>query len=108
MSTCDPPVYRAIVTSSNATTGQIFVRIPSLLGIDSTIELSKIGRSAHNGVWTVPAVNAQIVVTADDYNFTNAFWVQTDPVNNITAFDLDGGTPSSIYGGITSIDCGGV
>lgn len=80
MSTCDPPVYRAIVTSSSASTGQIFVRIPSLLGIDSTIELSKIGRSAHDGVWTVPAVNAQIVVTADDYNFTNAFWVQTDAV----------------------------
>jgi len=80
MSTCDPPVYRAIVTSSSASTGQIFVRIPSLLGIDSTIELSKIGRSAHDGVWTVPAVNAQIVVTADDSNFTNAFWVQTDAV----------------------------
>ena len=80
MSTCDPPVYRAIVTSSSASTGQIFVRIPSLLGIDSTIELSKIGRSAHDGVWTVPAVNEQIVVTADDYNFTNAFWVQTDAV----------------------------
>ena len=111
MSTCDPPVYRAIVTSSSANTGQIFVRIPSLLGIDSTIELSKIGRSAHDGVWTVPAVNAQIVVTADDYNFTNAFWIQTDAVagpQGSSIADLDGGIPSSIYGGIISIDCGGV
>jgi hypothetical protein len=78
MSTCDPSVYRAIVASSNSANGQIFVRIPSLLGIESTIELSKIGRSAHDGVWTVPAVGTQIVVTADDPNFTNAFWVQTD------------------------------
>jgi hypothetical protein len=80
MSTCDPSVYRAIVASSNSVDGQIFVRIPSLLGIESTIELSKIGRSAHDGVWTVPAVGTQIVVTADDPNFTNAFWVQTDAV----------------------------
>jgi len=80
MSTCDPSVYRAIVASSNSANGQIFVRIPSLLGIESTIELSKIGRSAHDGVWTVPTVGTQIVVTADDPNFTNAFWVQTDAV----------------------------
>jgi hypothetical protein len=80
MSTCDPSVYRAIVASSNDANGQIFVRIPSLLGIESTIELSKIGRSVHDGVWTVPAVGTQIVVTADDPNFTNAFWVQTDAV----------------------------
>jgi hypothetical protein len=29
----------------------------------------------------VPKVGEQIIVTADDYNFTNAFWLQTDPYN---------------------------
>jgi hypothetical protein len=101
MSTCDPSVYRAIVASSNSANGQIFVRIPSLLGIDSTIELSKIGRSVHNGVWTVPAVGTQIVVTADDPNFTNAFWVQTDAViNPLSPFQCTSLTnPSTPYGG---------
>ena len=72
------PVYRAIVVYSNASTGQIIVRIPSLTGSDSTIELSTIGRKAVNGVWGVPSIGEQIVVTADDTNFTNTFWVQTD------------------------------
>lgn len=81
MSTFSAPVYRAIVTYSDTTTGQIIVRIPALTGTNSTIELSKIGRSSANDYWVVPKVGEQIVVTADDANFTNAFWLQTDPFN---------------------------
>lgn len=81
MSTFSAPVYRAIVTYSNSSTGQIVVRIPALTGASSTVELSKIGRSSANDYWVVPRVGEQIIVTADDSNFTNAFWLQTDPFN---------------------------
>lgn len=69
------PIYRALVTYSNSTTGEIRVKIPSLLGIASEVPISYIGRSAP---WSVPEVGNQIVVTSDDSNLTNIFWIQTD------------------------------
>jgi len=105
---------RALVTYSNSATGEIKVKIPSVLGSTSEIFISKVGRQANSGVWSVPTVGSQIVVSYDDQHLTNVFWMQTDAVagpqglQGASIADLDGGTPSSIYGGITSIDCGGV
>ena len=69
------PIHRALVTFSNATTGEVRVKIPTILGIDSEVALSYIGRKTP---WVVPTVGDQIVVTSDDANLTNVFWVQTD------------------------------
>ena len=69
------PIHRALVTFSNSTTGEIRVKIPALLGADSEVAISYIGRKAP---WAVPTVGDQIVVTSDDTNLTNVFWVQTD------------------------------
>lgn len=82
------PVYRAIVTQSDSSTGYIAVRIPALSGASSTVEISKIGRTAYNGVWQVPAIGSQIVVTADDYNLTNVFWLQVDPGAQTTSTEV--------------------
>ena len=79
------PVYRALVTYSNSTTGEIRVKIPSLLGIDSEVSISYIGRSIKGTTWVVPSVDTQIVVTADDENLTNIFWVQVDASNSTTS-----------------------
>ena len=68
-------MHRAIVNYSDSTTGDIHVKIPSVTGLNSVIALSKIGRKAP---WVVPAIGEQILVTSDDSNFTNVFWVQTD------------------------------
>lgn len=73
------PVFRATVVSSSSTTGEIKVRIPTVTGPDSSVPVSTIGRKAYNGVWQVPQIGEQIVVTADDGNLTNVFWVQTNP-----------------------------
>lgn len=75
----DNPVYRAIVHYSDSSTGLIRVRIPVLSGASSILDISYIGRTAYNGVWAVPEIGSQIVVTADDANFTNVFWVQVAP-----------------------------
>ena len=77
----DFPIYRALVTYSSVNTGEIRVLIPSLSGLSSETTISFIGRSATSGIWTVPAVGTQIVVTADDHTFTNIFWVQIQPTN---------------------------
>jgi len=73
------PVYRGIVTYSDGTTGEIRVRVPVLAGTDGVLPISYIGRTAYNGVWAVPAIGSQIVVTADDANLTNVFWLQVAP-----------------------------
>lgn len=71
-------VYRAIVSQADSTTGDIKVRIPAKFGPETTVNISRIGRKAYNGVWTVPEIGEQVVVTADDEAFTNIFWLQTD------------------------------
>ena len=79
------PIYRALVTYSDSTTGEIRVKIPSVLGATSELSLSRISRSAVNGVWSVPSVGEQIVVSADDENMTNVFWLQTESLLNVIA-----------------------
>ena len=72
--------HRAIVTQANAATGDIRVRIPAKFGSDTALDVSRVGRVATNGVWYVPNVGDQIVVTSDDDSFTNIFWIQIDRV----------------------------
>lgn len=71
-------VYRALVTYSDSSTGDIRVKIPAVTGL-SEVPLSTIGRAPSDGTWVVPEVGSQIIVSADDENMTNVFWVQTDP-----------------------------
>jgi hypothetical protein len=80
------PVYRGTVIYSNSTTGEIKVRVPVLAGIDGIIPISYVGRTAYNGAWAVPSIGSQIVVTADDTNLTNVFWLQVapDPATSLT------------------------
>lgn len=82
----DSPVYRGTVTYSNSITGEIKVRVPVLAGMDGIIPISYVGRTAYNGVWAVPSIGSQIVVTADDANLTNVFWLQVapDPATSLT------------------------
>ena len=72
-------VFRAIVSHSDSESGDIKVRIPAKFGPETTVSISRIGRTAYNGYWSVPAIGSQIVVTADDEAFTNVFWIQTGP-----------------------------
>jgi hypothetical protein len=89
--------HRAIVTHASAATGDIRVRIPAKFGSDTALDISRVGRKAINGVWYVPDVGEQIVVTSDDDSFTNIFWVQVDnPSLDLTDLvDVDIPTPSS-------------
>lgn len=78
MHSCSSIVHRALVTYVNSTTGEIRVKIPAVTGVNTEISISRIGRQSSNGVWTVPTIGTQIVVSADDANMTNVFWLQTD------------------------------
>jgi hypothetical protein len=72
------PIYRALVTFSDSVTGEVRVKIPTLLGASSEVSISYIGRKAHTGTWSVPDIGDQIVVASDDTNLTNVFWLRTD------------------------------
>lgn len=84
------PVFRATVIYSSSATGEIKVRIPTVTGPDSSVPVSTIGRKAYNGVWQVPQIGEQIVVTADDGNLTNVFWVQTNPSEPVSLTGVEG------------------
>jgi hypothetical protein len=75
-------VYRALVTSANSTTGEIYVSIPQVMGQDSSVPLSYVGRSAANGIWAVPDPGEVIVVASDDDQFSNVFWIKTTSGTN--------------------------
>lgn len=91
---CHSLVYRALVTYANPQTGEIRVKIPAVTGNRTEVSISRITRAKYNGVWVVPNVNDQIVVSADDHNMTNVFWIHTDltpaktilPSNNYGSF----------------------
>jgi phage baseplate assembly protein gpV len=69
-------VHRGLVTYSDSLTGEIRVKVPSILGASEEMAISYIGRTKTNtGTWLVPAVGDQILVTSDDNNFTNLFWI---------------------------------
>lgn len=74
----DPTSYRALVTYANEDTGEIRVKIPALIGDQSEVTISYVGRTPYNNVWVVPQVGSQIVVTFDDHNLSNVFWLQSD------------------------------
>lgn len=78
---CRPSTYRALVTYSDMLSGEIRVKIPSVFGVAQDIAVSYVGRKPRNGIWVVPEIGDQIVVTADDYNMTNVFWVHTQDDN---------------------------
>ena len=83
------PVFRATVVSSSTVTGEIKVRIPTVTGAESTVPVSTIGRKAYNGSWEVPEIGEQIVVTADDGNLTNVFWVQVNPSEPVSLTSVE-------------------
>lgn len=80
------PIHRALVTYSSSTTGEIRVKIPALIGTDAEVTISYIGRKAP---WVVPAIGEQILITSDDENLTNLFWLQTVPTPTVVITQYD-------------------
>lgn len=68
-------LYRAVVAYASATTGDIRVRIPAILGPTEVLPISKIGRAAVGGTWQVPLLGSQVVVAIEDDRFSNVYMV---------------------------------
>jgi hypothetical protein len=75
---CHSIVHRATVTFADKNTGEIRVKIPQILGNNSEVSISRLTRAKYNGVWVVPNVGDQIVVSADDAHMSNLFWLHSD------------------------------
>lgn len=78
---CRQDTYRALVTYSNLLTGEIRVKIPSVFGVAQDVAISYVGRKSRNDIWVVPEIGDQIVVSSDDANMSNIFWVHTQDDN---------------------------
>lgn len=71
MNTPDFEVHRAIVHSSDVTTGAAEVRIPSLLGAGQVVSVPTTGLTQIGGLWNVPSVGTStfVAVSADRTQF---------------------------------------
>lgn len=70
-------LYRAVIAYTNQNTGEIQVRIPAKFGSEVTVPISFYGRTG--GPSSLPPVGKQVLVGADDDQFTNVFIINTDP-----------------------------
>jgi hypothetical protein len=66
-------IYRALVSYASSSTGEIQVKIPSVLGSGSAISVSKVGRSEVGGSWPVPSVGDQVIVAVEDDRFSSVY-----------------------------------
>jgi hypothetical protein len=68
-------IYRALVSYSSSSTGEIQVKVPVLLGESASLSISKIGRFSSGGSWPVPAVGDQVIVAIEDDKFSNVYLI---------------------------------
>lgn len=84
-------LYRAVVSYASATTGDVSVRIPAILGPTEVLPVSKIGRAAVGGTWDVPLLGSQVVVAIEDDRFSNVYMVYPNLAVTQTTGGGDGG-----------------
>lgn len=84
-------LYRAVVSYASATTGDIRVVIPAVLGPKESIPISKIGRSAVSGTWQVPLLGSQVVVAVEDNGFSNVYMVSPNLMTTDSSSGSGGG-----------------
>lgn len=82
-------MHRALVSSSNSTTGEVYVKIPNVLGASESISLH-IPTFFSSAM--IPAVGDQIVVAVEGDNFTKVYFV-----SNLT--NTQGSSQTIINGG---------
>ena len=92
-------VHRALVTNSSATTGEVSVKIPAVLGESISLPVSFIGRAATDGAWVVPNIGDQVLVAVENDRFSNVFMVppftKSPEVHYVSAYDTTTQTNAS-------------
>lgn len=74
-------VYKALVVSASATTGDVYVKIPSLLGPSNTVAISKANLIEGPDGWVIPEEGSQVLVAVDDDLLTNVYLVSVPTVS---------------------------
>lgn len=92
-------IYRATVLNSSSASGDIDVALSSFGLQSGHISISKVGRYPFKGVWKVPDVGQQVLITGDDESLTNAFII---PSSSFDQGSIISGTGSVILGSDTS------
>lgn len=92
-------IYRATVLNSSSASGDIDVALSSFGLASGHISISKVGRFPFKGVWKVPDVGQQVLITGDDESLTNAFII---PSSSFDQGSIISGTGSVVLGSDTS------
>lgn len=67
-------IHRAIVSTSDTSTGIATVRVPALLGADHVVQMSTVGLTQTDGVWNVPSAGTALFIAVSD-DMTQFFWL---------------------------------
>lgn len=66
-------IYRALVVQSDPTTGNVYVKIPHVLGSSESIALHKPSDGQYT-TWA-PSVNSQVLVAVEGNNFDKVYLI---------------------------------
>lgn len=98
MSTPDYEIHRAVVVSSNISTGEAVVIVPALLGADQQVSVPTTGLTQTAGEWNVPSAGSSIFVAVST-DLSQFLWVTA--VTAPTDSDIDFNDNVSIGGDLT-------
>lgn len=72
-------MHKALVVSSSASTGNVIVKIPSVLGTTESIMVSKMNMNKSASGWGVPAEKSMVLVVVEDAEMTNVYLLNPPP-----------------------------
>lgn len=83
-------IYKALVIRSSSSTGDVYVKIPSILGTSESIAVSKMNFNKSSSGWGVPTQGSRVLVVVEDKELTNVYLLNPPPAppTNLTISSL--------------------
>lgn len=72
-------IYKGVVVRSVVSTGDVYVKIPSILGDLESVVVSKMNMYKSTYGWGVPAENSRVLVIIEDKELTNVYLLNPPP-----------------------------
>lgn len=72
-------IYKALVVRSSSSTGDVYVKIPAILGTGESVAISKMNMNKSMSGWGVPAEGSRVLVIVEDRELTNTYLLNPPP-----------------------------
>lgn len=89
-------VYKALVVHASKSTGNVYVKIPSILGSNESVLVSKMNMNKSSAGWGVPSENSRVLVVVEDQEMTNVYLMNPPQAPSTSLTITLGGLPTTI------------